>query len=93
MTRGIKAVNEMEHDDEMRARSEAQTRTILEHLREGVRRGQVYFRSADVADALGMSAQCVGSRIGSAARSGETGGLRIEKWAQTVWRVTAEGGP
>jgi prophage antirepressor-like protein len=86
-------VDEMKHDDETKARSEAQTRTILEHLREGVRRGQTYFRSADVADALGMSAQCVGSRIGSAARSGETGGLRIEKWTQAVWRVTAEGGP
>ena len=93
VTRGIKAVNEMRYDDETRARSEAQTRTILEHLREGVHRGQVYFRSADVADALGMSTQCVGSRIGSAARSGETGGLRIEKWTQAVWRVTAGVGP
>ena len=89
----MRLVYEMKYDNEMRARSKAQTRTILEHLRGGVESGQVYFRSADVADALGMSAQCVGSRIGSAARSGETSGLRIEKWTQTVWRVTAEGGP
>jgi prophage antirepressor-like protein len=89
----MRLAHEVKYDGEMRARSEAQTRTILEHLREGVESGQVYFRSADVADALGMSTQCVGSRIGSAARSGETGGLRIEKWAQTVWRVTAGAGP
>lgn len=89
----MRLAHEVEYDDEIRARSKTQTRTILEHLREGVESGQVYFRSADVADALGMSTQCVGSRIGSAARSGEAGDLRIEKWAQTVWRVTAGAGP
>ena len=63
-------------------------RRILDYLRESARRGQRYFRSKNIADALGLSAKQVGVRLPRLAEKSED--VEIEKWSRsrsTTWKV------
>lgn len=63
-------------------------RRIVSHLRELVANGEAYVRSRQIADAVGLTANQVGSRLGRLADKAE--GLEIEKWGRsrsTTWRV------
>lgn len=63
-------------------------RRILDYLRESARRGQRYFRSKNIADALGLSAKQVGVRLPQLAEKSED--VEIEKWSRsrsTTWKV------
>ena len=64
-------------------------RRIVAHLRDSVSRGERYFRAKNIADALGMTAKQVGSRLPRLAEKSEE--VDIEKWGRarsTTWRVT-----
>jgi len=63
-------------------------RRILDYLRDGVERGERYFRSKNIADALGLSSKQVGVRLPHLAEKSED--VDIEKWSRsksTTWRV------
>ena len=62
---------------------------IVAYLHDSVSRGDRYFRAKNIADALGMSAKQVGSRLSKL--SEESDDVEIEKWGRarsTTWRVT-----
>jgi DNA-binding phage protein len=62
---------------------------IVAYLHDSVSRGDRYFRAKNIADALGMSAKQVGSRLSKLAE--ESDDVEIEKWGRarsTTWRVT-----
>jgi DNA-binding NarL/FixJ family response regulator len=63
---------------------------ILDHLSEGLSRGQQYFRSKTIAENLGLSAKQVGVRLSGLTEKSED--VDIEKWGRarsTTWRVTS----
>lgn len=63
-------------------------RRILAYLRESVARGERYFRSKNIAEAIGLSSKQVGARLPKLAE--ETDEVEIEKWGRarsTTWRV------
>lgn len=62
---------------------------IVAYLRDSVARGEQYFRAKNIADAIGLSAKQVGSRLPRLAEKSEE--VEIEKWGRarsTTWRVT-----
>lgn len=62
---------------------------IVAYLHDSVARGDRYFRAKNIADALGMSAKQVGSRLSALADKSDD--VEIEKWGRarsTTWRVT-----
>ena len=64
-------------------------RKILAYLHESVSRGEQYFRSKNIAEALGLSSKQVGSRLPRLAEKSED--VDIEKWGRsrsTTWKVT-----
>jgi DNA-binding Lrp family transcriptional regulator len=64
---------------------------ILGHLRERAHGGDRYFRAKHIADAIGLTAKQVGSRLPRLAEHSED--VDIEKWSRarsTTWRVTPE---
>ena len=64
-------------------------RRIVAHLRDSVSRGEQYFRAKNIADAIGLSAKQVGSRLPHLAEKTED--VEIEKWGRarsTTWKVT-----
>ncbi len=66
-------------------------RRIVAYLSESVSRGQRYFRSKNIADALGLSAKQVGARLPHLAEKSDD--IDIEKWGRarsTTWRVTPQ---
>lgn len=61
---------------------------ILAYLRDSVSRGERYFRSRNIAEAIGLSAKQVGSRLPELAEKADE--VEIEKWGRarsTTWRV------
>jgi len=68
--------------------SEAERR-IVAYLQDSAARGKRYFRSRNIADALGLSAKQVGVRLPELDEKTED--LDIEKWSRarsTTWKVT-----
>lgn len=66
-------------------------RQIVTYLRESVSGGERYFRAKNIAEAIGMSAKQVGSRLPRLAEKADD--VEIEKWGRarsTTWRVTTE---
>ena len=64
-------------------------RRIIAYLHDSVSRGEQYFRAKNIAEALGLSAKQVGSRLPRLAEKSED--VDIEKWGRarsTTWRVT-----
>lgn len=64
-------------------------RRILSYLNESVTGGERYFRAKNIAEAIGLSAKQVGSRLPRLAEKSED--VEIEKWGRarsTTWRVT-----
>jgi prophage antirepressor-like protein len=64
---------------------------ILGYLRESVSTGQRYFRAKNIADAIGMTAKQVGSRLPRLAEHNED--VDIEKWGRarsTTWRISPQ---
>ncbi|HMB50387.1 DUF7123 family protein [Natronoarchaeum rubrum] len=64
-------------------------RRIVSYLRESAARGERYFRAKNVAEAIGLSAKQVGSRLPRLAE--ESDEVDIEKWGRsrsTTWKVT-----
>ncbi|NHN42672.1 hypothetical protein G9C85_13675 [Halorubellus sp. JP-L1] len=62
---------------------------IMAYLRDSVSRGQQYFRSKNIADALGLSSKQVGVRLPNLDEKSEE--VDIEKWGRarsTTWKVT-----
>ena len=62
---------------------------IVSYLRESVAAGEQYYRAKNIADAIGLSAKQVGSRLPRLAE--KTDEVDIEKWGRarsTTWRVT-----
>jgi Mn-dependent DtxR family transcriptional regulator len=67
-------------------------RRIVAYLSESVSRGERYFRSKNIADALGLSAKQVGARLPRLAEKSDD--IDIEKWGRarsTTWKVTPQG--
>jgi len=67
-------------------------RRIVAYLRESARRGERYFRAKNIADAIGLTAKQVGSRLPRLDEKSEE--VDIEKWGRarsTTWRVTPQG--
>jgi Mn-dependent DtxR family transcriptional regulator len=67
-------------------------RRILAYLAESVSRGERYFRSKNIAEALGLSSKQVGARLPQLAEKSDE--VDIEKWGRarsTTWRVTPDG--
>ncbi|PSQ24423.1 hypothetical protein BRD01_04115 [Halobacteriales archaeon QS_8_65_32] len=67
---------------------------IIDHLGEGLSRGQQYFRSKNIAEQLGLSAKQVGVRLSKLADDADDSDvdIDIEKWGRarsTTWRVTS----
>jgi DNA-binding Lrp family transcriptional regulator len=63
-------------------------RRIIDYLRESVGRGERYFRSKNIAEAIGLSAKEVGARLPHLDDKADT--VEIEKWGRarsTTWRV------
>ena len=66
-------------------------RRILSYLTDSVTRGERYVRSKTIADAIGLSAKQVGSRLPRLAEKSDD--VDIEKWGRarsTTWRVTPQ---
>ncbi|PSQ16939.1 hypothetical protein BRD00_09145 [Halobacteriales archaeon QS_8_69_26] len=66
-------------------------RRILAYLAESASRGERYFRSRNIADALGLSAKQVGARLPRLAEKSDD--IDIEKWGRarsTTWKVTPQ---
>ncbi len=64
---------------------------ILSYLTDSVTRGERYVRSKTIADAIGLSAKQVGSRLPRLAEKSDD--VDIEKWGRarsTTWRVTPQ---
>ncbi|GAA0661164.1 hypothetical protein ACFQDG_07375 [Natronoarchaeum mannanilyticum] len=64
-------------------------RRIVSYLRESAARGERYFRAKNVAEAIGLSAKQVGSRLPRLAEEADE--VDIEKWGRsrsTTWKVT-----
>ena len=64
-------------------------RRILAYLTDSVTRGERYVRSKTIADAIGLTAKQVGSRLPRLAEKADD--VEIEKWGRarsTTWRVT-----
>ncbi|WP_418281951.1 DUF7123 family protein [Halorubrum sp. DTA98] len=64
-------------------------RRILAYLTDSVSRGERYVRSKTIADAIGLTAKQVGSRLPRLAEKSDD--VDIEKWGRarsTTWRVT-----
>lgn len=64
-------------------------RRILAYLRDSVASGERYFRAKNIAEAIGLTAKQVGSRLPELAEKSED--VDIEKWGRarsTTWRVT-----
>ena len=64
-------------------------RRIIVYLHDSVSRGEQYFRAKNIAEAIGLSAKQVGSRLPRLAEKSED--VEIEKWGRarsTTWRVT-----
>ncbi|MDF9745195.1 DUF7123 family protein [Natrinema salsiterrestre] len=62
---------------------------ILSYLRESAARGEQYFRSKNIADAIGLSSKQVGVRLPHLAEKADE--VDIEKWGRarsTTWKVT-----
>lgn len=62
---------------------------IMAYLRDSVSRGQQYFRSKNIANALGLSSKQVGVRLPNLDEKSED--VDIEKWGRarsTTWKVT-----
>lgn len=62
---------------------------ILAYLTDSVSRGERYVRSKTIADAIGLTAKQVGTRLPRLAEKSED--VEIEKWGRarsTTWRVT-----
>jgi hypothetical protein len=67
-------------------------RRILAYLSESVSRGERYFRSKNIAKAIGLSAKQVGARLPQLDDKSEE--VEIEKWGRsrsTTWRVEPTG--
>ena len=67
-------------------------RRILAYLTDSVTRGERYVRSKTIADAIGLTAKQVGSRLPRLAEKSDD--VDIEKWGRarsTTWRVTPQG--
>jgi hypothetical protein len=65
---------------------------ILAYLTDSVTRGERYVRSKTIADAIGLTAKQVGSRLPHLAEKSDD--VDIEKWGRaksTTWRVTPDG--
>ncbi|WP_049982728.1 hypothetical protein [Halorubrum sp. BV1] len=65
---------------------------ILAYLTDSVTRGERYVRSKTIADAIGLTAKQVGSRLPRVAEKSDD--VDIEKWGRsrsTTWRVTPQG--
>ena len=65
---------------------------ILAYLTDSVTRGERYVRSKTIADAIGLTAKQVGSRLPRLAEKSDD--VDIEKWGlarSTTWRVTPQG--
>lgn len=65
---------------------------ILAYLTDSVTRGERYVRSKTIADAIGLTAKQVGSRLPRLAEKSDD--VDIEKWGRaksTTWRVTPDG--
>lgn len=63
-------------------------RRIVRHLRKLVTNGEVYVRSRQIADAVDLTANQVGTRLARLADTVED--FEIEKWSRsrsTTWRV------
>ncbi|MFB6243764.1 MAG: hypothetical protein ABEH80_06670 [Halobaculum sp.] len=61
---------------------------IVAYLRDSVARGEQYFRAKNIADAIGLSAKQVGTRLPQLAEKADE--VDIEKWGRarsTTWRV------
>jgi hypothetical protein len=61
---------------------------IVAYLRDSVARGEEYFRAKNIADAIGLSAKQVGTRLPRLAEKADE--VDIEKWGRarsTTWRV------
>lgn len=66
----------------------SEEKRILAYLRDSVSRGEEYFRAKNIAEAIGLSAKQVGSRLPQLAEKSEE--MDIEKWGRarsTTWRV------
>lgn len=64
---------------------------ILTYLRDRAKRGERYFRSKHIAEAIDLTAKQVGARLPQLAERSED--VDIEKWSRarsTTWRVTSE---
>lgn len=64
-------------------------RRILAYLRDSVASGERYFRARNIAEAIGLSAKQVGTRLPRLSEKSED--VDIEKWGRarsTTWRVT-----
>jgi Mn-dependent DtxR family transcriptional regulator len=67
-------------------------RRIVAYLAESVSRGERYFRSKNIAEALGLSSKQVGARLPQLDEKSDE--VDIEKWGRarsTTWRVTPDG--
>jgi hypothetical protein len=61
---------------------------IVAYLRDSVSRGEQYFRAKNIAEAIGLSAKQVGTRLPRLAEKADE--VDIEKWGRarsTTWRV------
>lgn len=62
---------------------------LADHIRKQVRAGNIYFKSSNLAEELGMSPKEVGSNLVFLKQ--EIDDLEIEKWARaskaTTWRI------
>jgi hypothetical protein len=64
-------------------------RRILAYLRDSVAQGERYFRSKNIAEALGLSSKQVGVRLPNLDEKSDE--VDIEKWGRarsTTWKVT-----
>lgn len=62
---------------------------ILAYLRDSAARGERYFRSKNIAEAIGLSSKQVGARLPRLADKADE--VDIEKWGRarsTTWKVT-----
>jgi len=62
---------------------------IVAYLRDSVSSGERYFRAKNIAEAIGLTAKQVGTRLPHLAEKSDD--VDIEKWGRsksTTWRVT-----
>lgn len=66
-------------------------RRILTHLRELVNTGEAYVRSRHIAEAVGLTANQVGSRLARLSDKVGDDEIEIEQWSRsrsTTWRIS-----